>query len=298
MDSQDKMNFFQEQRRKFLKEMTAVTGFALITGAELCRAAPISINGDPNNDDKDWGTIKGRIKFEGDIPDRKPVNLAKFQIPPADLAWFRSKGPILSEDWVVNKENRGVQWIVCWLIPEDTKDRKAKLEVHPEFKAPIKPKDRFVEIDQDPQGYVPHAVAIREGMGLKMKNTGPVAHVFKLSGFKNNKPVVNMAPKQDIDIDDFKAERGANTITCTPHPWELMWLRIFDHPYYAVTDKDGNFEIKNAPVGKCRLVVWQETLGYKGGKAGRYGQVIEVEGAAVKDLGEITVSVETTKDAK
>jgi hypothetical protein len=32
------------------------------------------------------------------------------------------------------------------------------------------------------------------------------------------------------------------------------YVRIFEHPYYAVTDENGNFEIKNAPVGKFRIV--------------------------------------------
>jgi hypothetical protein len=29
-------------------------------------------------------------------------------------------------------------------------------------------------------------------------------------------------------------------------------------PYFAVTDKDGNFEIKNIPAGKYTLKTWSE----------------------------------------
>lgn len=285
----DKFQFMMEQRRKFLSEMAALTGFALVTGAELCRAAPVSITGNPG-DDKDWGSIKGRLKFKGDIPDRNEVDLAKFQIPPQDLKWFKSSGPILEEDWVINKEDRGVQWVIVWLIPENAdKDRKAKLEIHDSLKGAPKGDDAFVVVDQEAEGYVPHAVAIHEGMGLKMRNTGPVAHVFNLTGFKNKPFSKAMAPKTEIDIKDLKAERMTNQVTCPPHPWERMWLKVFDHPYYAVTDENGNFEIKNAPKGPCRLVVWQESIGYKGGKKGRYGQVIEIEGGATTDLGEIEI---------
>ncbi|MEL7500396.1 MAG: hypothetical protein AAFN77_22570 [Planctomycetota bacterium] len=297
MPIQDKFEFLMEQRRKFLKEMTALTGFALITGAELCRAEPVGISGDPFNDDKDWGSIKGRVVLDGDAPQRSEVDLDKFKIDPKDLKWFKQEGPILSEDWVVNKENKGVQWLIVWLIPENADtDRKAVLDVHEKFKAPIEGDDKFVIVDQEPQGYVPHAVAIREGMGLKMRNQGPVAHVFNLTGFKNQMAAQNMAPKAELDVVDLKAERITNQVTCPPHPWERMWLKIFDHPYYAVTDKDGNFEIKNAPKGKCRLVVWQETIGYKGGRKGRYGEIIEIEGGASTDLGEIKIEVTTTKD--
>ena len=39
------------------------------------------------------------------------------------------------------------------------------------------------------------------------------------------------------------------------------WL-VLDHPYFAVTDENGNFEIKNAPAGTQKVVVWQEAAGY------------------------------------
>ena len=54
---------------------------------------------------------------------------------------------------------------------------------------------------------------------------------------------------------------------CTIHGWMTGYVRIFEHPYYAVTDADGKFEIKNAPVGKYRIVYWHEN-GFRGGAAG------------------------------
>ena len=58
---------------------------------------------------------------------------------------------------------------------------------------------------------------------------------------------------------------------CTIHGWMTGYVRIFDHPYYAVTDADGKFEIKNAPAGKYRIVYWHEN-GFKGGAQGRFGE--------------------------
>ena len=37
---------------------------------------------------------------------------------------------------------------------------------------------------------------------------------------------------------------------------------ISDHPYVAVTDKDGKFELKNVPVGPHNFMFWQEKSGY------------------------------------
>ena len=66
------------------------------------------------------------------------------------------------------------------------------------------------------------------------------------------------------------------------------WVRVFNHPYFAVTDKDGNFQIKDAPVlkGELRLFVWQESAGILGGTAGRFGKTIKVKPRSL-DLKEI-----------
>jgi hypothetical protein len=42
---------------------------------------------------------------------------------------------------------------------------------------------------------------------------------------------------------------------------QAFWM-ILDHPYFAVTDEKGNFEIKNAPSGPQKVVVWQEAAGF------------------------------------
>jgi hypothetical protein len=42
----------------------------------------------------------------------------------------------------------------------------------------------------------------------------------------------------------------------------IGYVRVFNHPYFAITDEDGNFEMKTAPVGEWNLVVWQEEAGW------------------------------------
>ena len=77
------------------------------------------------------------------------------------------------------------------------------------------------------------------------------------------------------------AESHAIPYRCTIHPWMNGWVRVFDHPYYAVTDEDGKFEIKNAPAGKFRIVFWHEN-GVKGGAKGRFGEPIEIKGPTME----------------
>jgi hypothetical protein len=47
------------------------------------------------------------------------------------------------------------------------------------------------------------------------------------------------------------------------------WVRVFNHPYHAITNAQGEFEIKDAPAGNYRLVIWHPEAGWvQGGKTG------------------------------
>ena len=68
----------------------------------------------------------------------------------------------------------------------------------------------------------------------------------------------------------LKAETPPIPFKCDIHPWMKGYVRVFDHPYFAVTDEDGKFEIKNAPAGKWRIVYWHEN-GFHKGREGAVG---------------------------
>jgi len=70
---------------------------------------------------------------------------------------------------------------------------------------------------------------------------------------------------------------------------------VIAHPYFAVTDKDGNFEIKNVPAGKLRLMVWHEEPGWgvkEAGKSGKEGKGITIEDGKTLDLGKIELKAD------
>ena len=73
------------------------------------------------------------------------------------------------------------------------------------------------------------------------------------------------------------AESGAIQYKCTIHPWMKCWLISFTHPYYAVTDEKGEFEIKNAPAGKYRLQIWHEGAGFVQKSSKNRGVLITIE---------------------
>ena len=277
--------FEDESRRRFLRDFLSLTGWVFLGGAELTRSSSIVIAGDSTNSDQGFGSLKGRIVFDGVPPKAETVNLEKSGLSATDLEWFKSAGPIVNQDWVIDPKTKAVQWVYVWLQPIQKND---KFLVHNSLKI-ISPEKKFITIEQEPTGYAPHCAAIQEGQGIIMKNSGPIAHVFNFSGFANETFNRAMPPKSEIKVEAPKIEKSAITINCPPHPWERMFLRIFDHPYFAVSNADGTFEFNLVPKGPCRLVVWHEKLGFKDGKKGRDGSEVTVEGGAITDLGDIQI---------
>ena len=50
-------------------------------------------------------------------------------------------------------------------------------------------------------------------------------------------------------------------VKCNQHPWMKMYVNVVKSPFYAVTDKDGKYEIKGLPPGDYTLAFVHEKLG-------------------------------------
>jgi hypothetical protein len=109
--------------------------------------------------------------------------------------------------------------------------------------------------------YGPHALGLRQGQNLVFWNDDKINQCPSWTGhpLKNPGNNVIIPPKQSYTQKGLKADKHPIRVTCHVRPWMRAWVRVFDHPYFAVTDADGGFEIPQAPAGVWRLVVWHET---------------------------------------
>ena len=157
------------------------------------------------------------------------------------------------------------------------------MPVHPNL---AKIKQKQVEVDQPVCAFIPHAVAIREGQVVVAKNSSPVAHNIKWTGLTEaNQGNVIVPAGQSHAIKDLEAQKLPILIECNIHGWMKGSIGVFSHPYFAVTDADGNFEIKNAPAGNYRLVVFNTV--YPGGAKGSTGQPIVIPAGKTLDVGDL-----------
>jgi hypothetical protein len=92
-----------------------------------------------------------------------------------------------------------------------------------------------------------------------------------------------------FQVADIKARHIPITVKCDIHPWMSGRIAVLKNPYFAVTDADGNFEIKDAPAGDLRLVMWQEEGGWVVADGARksQGKKITIKAGDTTDLGKI-----------
>ena len=59
----------------------------------------------------------------------------------------------------------------------------------------------------------------------------------------------------------FAREEVAIPVKCNVHPWMKGYIAVLKNPYFAVSDKEGRFSLKDLPPGSYTITAWQEKLG-------------------------------------
>jgi hypothetical protein len=129
-----------------------------------------------------------------------------------------------------------------------------------------------VLLDQKNCLYVPQIMAVQTDQKIVVKNSDPVLHnVHDTPTVAGNeeKNMAQMPNGPDLTLSFSKPEEWLR-FKCDVHAWMFAWVSVFDHPYFAVSGKDGAFKIANVPPGKY-------TIKANHRKAGSTTQEIEVK---------------------
>lgn len=124
------------------------------------------------------------------------------------------------------------------------------------FEAPKEP----IVIDQRKMQFIPHVVAVQQGTTVEFLNSDPVGHNVYWPSISGNKKLAHNLgtwPKGEKKPFQFN-DVGVASLLCNVHPEMSGYVVVSPTPYFAVTDKEGNFEIKNIPAGKYTLKTWSE----------------------------------------
>ena len=245
----------------------------------LCAALVLGASGLSASAQDGWSTVKGQVLYPAGkaVPARPKLDVSQ------DKAHCLKDGDILDETLIVNPKNKGIKNVVVWLRPDNTDPKGSAIpkdKIHPDD---AKRKPAEIAIDQPCCMFTKRITLARVGDTIVAKNSAPVAHNFFWTSGSNGEFNVTVPKESEWKMPQaLVAENTPINFKCTIHPWMNGYVRVFEHPYYAVTDDDGNFTMPNAPQGKYRMVVWHEKVGFLNGKAGRFGTPIDIAGPATQ----------------
>jgi plastocyanin len=116
-----------------------------------------------------------------------------------------------------------------------------------------------VIMDQKECVFTPRVVVVPAGGTVEFLNSDRLLHNVK-GGGKQNSPFNRAQPHARSISIAFRSPEILR-VDCDLHSWMRGWVVVAEHPYYAVTNEEGEFAFDNVPPGKYQLVVWHETLG-------------------------------------
>jgi plastocyanin len=214
------------------------------------------------------GTLKGTISFGGDeIP---PETLVPILTDPQFCEKHGKEGVFPMEDYLIDPETRGIRFVIVNLKGDAIR------------KWANTPKQDLV-LDNRNCRFEPHVGLMTVGSTIEVKNSDEVYHTTHLygpAGYQFNPGLRTKGESEKTEL----TRPGLYVVKCDRHGWMSAFLRVDDHPFHAVTDAKGHYEITGIPPGTHQVEVYHEKFGERPIKPEVLEVTIEADQTATLDL--------------
>lgn len=223
-----------------------------------------------------WGSLTGRVTWRGEVPAVKSLDQEIRMHAEAKLHLNAPEEHLRDPTWQIEADTKGVRNVVVFLTPLTER----RLPIHPDDKNNA---DTAV-LDVPYCNYVPHVSALypewRDETGngrtgqrffitCSSKQQPGFMFGFKVDELRNQPVWTMMAPGQKTEI-FVKSQATPMTVQAPFHPWMKAYVWVFDHPYFAVTKRDGSYSVPRVPAGiELRVMMWHEARSWLHGKNGK-----------------------------
>ena len=121
-----------------------------------------------------------------------------------------------------------------------------------------------VVLDQRSLAFTPSVVAVSTGSTVRFPNNDTVLHnVFSFhDGKKFDLGLYPVGQIRDVKFD----HAGISRLFCNIHPGMAAYVVVVDSPYYAVTDRGGEFSLTGVPSGQYTYRAWRPGAAMVSGK--------------------------------
>jgi plastocyanin len=227
----------------FATSFVACGGSQETSSKSAAPSAPAATPAGQKVDASTAGEVKGTVALDGTAPKNEPI---KMNADPVCVK--ENPTPQLQETYVVASDGKSLGNVFVYVKDglggyiDDT---------------PTKP----ATIDQKNCRYHPHVFGMRVGQPLEIINDDPTLHNIHAQP-KANQEFNTGQPIQGMKMTHtFTAKEVMVPFKCDVHGWMNAYVGVLDHPYYAVTDKDGKFDLQTLPPGTYTIEAWHEKLG-------------------------------------
>ena len=189
-------------------------------------------------------TLSGKIHLVGQAP---PPSVLKMS---ADAVCSKAhpETPPVSEEVVVDAEGNLAN---VFVFVRNGLEGKS-------FTTPAAP----MVLDQKGCMYTPHVLGMMVNQPLKLLNSDPTLHnVHAHPKVEGNREFNLAMPRPGEQSRTFAKPEIMIPVKCDVHPWMVSYIGVMEHPFFAVTDRNGSFRIPNLPAGTYTIETWHEKYG-------------------------------------
>lgn len=190
------------------------------------------------------GTVTGVISYNGTAPAPRKIDTS------ADPVCGQKNPNLVTDDTIVTDGKLANTFIY---VKEGTVEGGKKITDYA-WSTPT----TAAQLDQNGCHYAPHVMGVQVNQKISITNSDATQHNVhptpKLNPEWNQTQANGAGPIEK----SFARPEVLIPVKCNQHPWMKAYIGVMRHPFFAVSGKDGAFEIKGLPPGTYTVVAWRE----------------------------------------